>query len=1164
MEITLPPPRSLLSWLRPNSKMAVMLAIALLFLNLTPMQGVAAATTSPRAAHEIKITLNLRETRLKKVLAEIERQSRMSFFYSTSQINNSRIVSISGQGSLEEILQELFAGSDISWQIKGKHILLKKTAPEKLPKKNADLPLKAQDEPIATNEPVDVDIRGRVVDGEKDEALPGVSISVKGTTKGTISDSDGNFQLSVEGPEAVLVFAYIGYERQEVRVGSQSVMAIRLTPSNSSLNEVVVVGYGTQKRRDVTGSVSTVTAKEIEKVPVISLDQALQGRAAGVQVVNNSGAPGGSVQIRIRGTGSIYGGNDPLYVVDGVPLNNTLNGSAAGGNDLSNGLASINPADIESMEILKDASATSIYGARAANGVVLVTTKRGKTGKSRVSLNTFTGMQNFNNFYTLLNSQQFSALVNEGSSYAQRAPRFQTNPTANTDWQREIFRPAPINSLNLSVTGGDEKTQFLISAGYFNQQGVIINSGFKRGNFRFNIDHKLSSKVKVGVSLTGASSNTTRQRNSGGANVQDQGNVAYGPNIISSALVSSPAFPVYNADGSFGRDTLTGGNNPVQLALSSRLLGRDLRFIGSVYAEWAIAKGLTFRTNIGGDFSAFNEDFFFPPDPNAGRPGGSAIYSNNTSRSFLNENILSYTTNFADKHTLDALVGFSVQDNNSSYLTAQGSNFTTPLVSTLNGGSQFNVNPFNDVQGWGIVSYFGRVNYSFRDKFLLTANARVDGSSRFGPSRQYGFFPSGSVGYRLSEETFIKEISWISDLKIRASLGVTGNQEIPNSQWRGTFALGGGDNNYLGRLGGSAARLANPALSWESNVQTDVGLDVSLLRNRIELTADWFNKESRDMLLSVGLPLSSGFGSVFGNVGRMRNRGVELAVTSRNTTGKFKWETSFNIAFIQNKVLALTDSLPIRAGANTFQVGSGMFFSVFDREPNVDPATGLAVRRNINNDRNDDDTPRFDDRDLINAGSPLPRHFGGLTNSFSYAGFDLSVFLQWSYGNKIYNATRQIMEELTFNPTVGSFNNSSTEALTRWRQPGDVTAQHRVSYDSQAGRANLGYPSTRYVEDGSFLRLKNVSFGYTLPTAWVGKLGMSSARVYLTANNLLTFTNYKGYDPEVSANFGGSTQAQQSSGGGLGARLNNNLQIGVDNGSFPQTRTYLLGLSVNF
>ncbi len=1108
-----------------------------------------------------RISLRADNERMRTVLTRIEKAAQVSFMFQAKALGENPRLSVAVQNQpLGTLLNELLLSRQLTYDVVGRQIVISR----QITAQTTVAPPPALAEVTA---PVmaEIIITGRITD-ETNNPVPGATIRLKGSVAGTSSNAEGDFSLRLadNSGNGTLIISSLGFTTQEIALGNRTKVNVVLQSQAGSLNEVVVVGYGTQNRRDLTGSISTVTARDIEKIPVISLDQALQGRAAGVQVVNNSGAPGGSVQIRIRGTGSIFGGNDPLYVVDGIPLNNTLNGSAAGGNDLANGLASINPADIESMEILKDASATAIYGARAANGVVLVTTKRGKTGKSRVSVNVFTGLQNFNNFYTLLNAQQFAALVNEGSNYAGRAPRFQTNPTVNTDWQREIFRTAPLNSVNLSVTGGDEKTQFLISAGYFNQQGVILNSGFNRGSFRANIDHKLSQKVKIGVSFTGASSTTNRQRNSGGANVQDQGNVAFGPNIISSALVASPAFPAYNPDGSFGRDSIAGGNNPVQLATSSRLLGRDLRFIGNVYAEWQITNHLKFRTNVGGDFSAFNEDFFFPPDPNLGRPGGTAIYSNNTSRSFLNENFLSYSNRFGALHSLDALVGTSVQDNNSNYLTAQGSNFTTPLVSTLNGGSQFNTNPFNDVQGWGILSYFGRINYSFRDKLLLTANARIDGSSRFGPDRQYGFFPSGSVGYRLSEEAFIKNVSWISELKFRASIGITGNQEIPNSQWRGTFGLGGGDNNYLGRLGGSAARLANPSLSWESNLQTDIGLDLSLFQNRLQFTADVFNKESRDMLLSVGLPLSSGFGNVFGNVGRMRNRGLELALTSRNTTGKFKWETNFNIAFIENKVLALSDSLPIRAGANTFQVGSGMFFSVFDRQPNVDPATGFVVRRNLNNDRDGDGNPIFDDRDLVNAGSPLPVHFGGLTNTFSYAGLDLSVFFQWSVGNKIYNLTRQIMEELTFNGTVGSFNNSSVEALTRWRQPGDVTAQHRVSYDAVGGRANLGYNSTRYVEDGSFLRLKNVSLGYTLPGTLVNKLGMSSVRVYVTANNLLTFTRYSGYDPEVSANFGGSTQQQQSTTGGLGARLNNNLQIGVDNGSFPQTRTYLFGLNINF
>lgn len=983
-------------------------------------------------------------------------------------------------------------------------------------------------------------VQGTVTSLENNLALPGVSVSIKGTTKGTTADADGKYKINVPGDNTVLVFSFIGHTAEETVVGSRTVIDMALAPDIQSLKEVVVVGYGTQQRRDLTSSVSSVTAKEIGKLPVTGIDQALQGRAAGVEVVNNSGAPGSGVQVRIRGNTSLSASNEPLYVIDGVTINNTQGGYGAAGGDRLNGMAGINPADIESIDILKDAAATSIYGARGGNGVVIITTKKGKAGVPKISFNTYYGVQNVVRKLDLLDSREFADLINELEVRRGNNPIFQLLPTISTNWQDEIFRQASQYSANISASGGTEKSRYLISGGYFKQQGTLINTDFERFNFRLNMETELSKNVKIGTNVMLSNSNNNRSRNDGTIdNVFDRN---FAPSVIATALTFSPAIPVRNPNGTFALDTITRNisSNPVALATLPIIRANIFRIIGNVFAEAKLHENLTFRTNWGTDVRFDRENYFLPPNAlnplNAGAFNlGNANVSTLQEVFWQTENYLTYKKTFGTGHNLTGLAGFSLQENNTATTSASSQNFASPLVTIVSAGSLITgINEFRT--SWGFSSYFTRFNYDYQGRYLLQATVRTDGSSRFGDNRKYGFFPSGSVGWRISDEKFMKPLDWVSDLKLRASWGITGNAEFgDNFGSRSTIGYG---PLYLGignAVGVSPIRLANNDLRWERTIQSNYGVDISIFNSRISLTADYYVKDTRDLLLFVSLPATTGFGGTFQNIGRMRNSGIEFSVRSDNVVGSgFTWNTQFNIGFNKNKIVALADNNDIRAGANVARVGNPLSFVVFDLgDPIVNPQTGLL--------QNPGDSPN---RTETLGGSPFPKFTGGLTNNFAYKGFDLSVFLQFVYGNKIYNGTRSLIEDMR------GFYNGSKRLLDRWQNPGDVTDIPVASLAPEVVRNNSGFNSVRYLEDGSFLRVKNVTLGYNVPAKLSKKIGLRNLRVYASGQNLMVFTKYLGFDPEVNAVTGND--------------LFSNIARGLDSGTYPQARTVVMGVNVDF
>ncbi|MFD1142032.1 SusC/RagA family TonB-linked outer membrane protein [Larkinella insperata] len=997
---------------------------------------------------------------------------------------------------------------------------------------------------------VDKTITGTVT-SETGEGLPGVSVVIQGTTRGTTTDAQGSYRIVVPTDETTLIFSFVGYVSQEQIVKARSLINVQLVPDTKSLNEVVVVGYGQVKKSDLTGAVASVPVEELRKVAVTSLDQALQGRAAGVQITQNSGAPGGSTSIRIRGGNSIQGDNEPLYVIDGIPFKN----DGAGSGSSFNVLSTLNPSDIESISVLKDASSTAIYGSRGANGVVIITTKRGKAGKSTISLETYYGVQNVRRKYPVLNAREYAQFVNEANTNEGR-PAVYTPAQIEafgegTDWQDEIFRQAPMQNYQLSISGGDEKTQYSISGGYFKQNGIVVNSDFDRYSLRVNLDRKLTNKLKIGNSLTVNRTLTNQSRTDG-----DLGSAGQ---VTMAALQFPPILPVRTASGAYlitdPALTFT-ADNPVALARDSKNRNTAYRIFGNVFGEYQIIQGLDLRISLGIDGVLQKQDAYLPRSVSSGlAQGGSASIYNSQALTWLNENLLTYTRAFGTDHNLTALLGFTQQANRTETSRAQARNFVNDNLGSSNLASgSVPLTPESGIGTWGLQSYLARVNYGYKDRYLLTASFRADGSSRFGSNNRYGYFPSAALAWRISEESFMKGVRVLSDLKLRATYGLTGNQDgignYPAYSLLGTqnYVFGGTVSTGLG-----PNQIANPDLSWETTTQADIGVDVGLLNDRITLTADAYLKRTRDLLLNVTVPSTSGYASAIKNLGKVQNKGIELSVSSRNIDGAFRWNTDVNFALNRNKVLDIGGVSQIFAGSvanigqnlnsGIIRVGeplgsfygyttNGLYQTTDELAALSDPQARKPGDRkylDLNGDR------KIDDNDRAIIGRAQPKFIGGISNTFAYKGFELTAFFQGVYGNDILNANRFELEYLN------GTNNQNRDMLNRWTPTNTNTDIPRASTVRPANRI-----STRQIEDGSYLRLKNLQLAYNLPNPVLQSLKIQSVRVYVTAQNFLTWTRYSGFDPEVNR-FGQDSRSQ-----------------GFDYASYPAAKTLLFGLNVGF
>jgi TonB-dependent starch-binding outer membrane protein SusC len=999
-------------------------------------------------------------------------------------------------------------------------------------------------------------VSGKVNDANTGEPLIGASIQVKGTNRGAVTDLEGAYTLEV-GLNAILVFSYTGYESIEVGVGGQKNINQRLSPSNLRLDEVVVVGYGVQKKSQITGAISSVKASEIKDQPVSNLAGSIQGRVSGLNVMSTSGTPGAGLLVSVRGN------NAPLYVIDGIPqlsesnssLSTSFNlqGESVGPGQNLSSIADINPNDIESIEILKDASAAAIYGARAANGVILITTKRGKKGSQEANLNYYTGLQRVARPIKFMDSEQFVALIEEArkndlaiyqkdktafgpdfdpSVLTDPLDNFDLSSGLNTNWLDEVTQSAPISNYELSFRAGNDKTRYFTSFGYFDQTGVVINNFYKRLTYRLNLDQTINDRLTTGVTLNVAYSRNRRSFND---------NTYTG--TITNALGASPLMPVFEDDGSYsGFENYQASwlsDNPVKSATEIRAFTTGFRVLGSVYGEYKINPNLSFRTSFSTDGNFIYDDQFKSQlTADAEAVGGEAFEGNARTLTWLNENTLNYTKDFSGS-SLTVLGGLTFQRTTLDRASALGQGFPPGGLQRVSSAANI-LRATSEGSSFAILSYLGRVNYDIGSRFLFTASARVDGSSRFAKDNRYGFFPSGAFAWRMSNEEFFKNFKGtFSDFKLRMSYGLTGDQEIGDFQ-NVTFY---GPTRYDGRPGIGLRNLADPSLGWQQNRMLNLGIDFEIKGGRMFGSVEFF-KANKDRLLSEdAIPGTTGFQTVTRNSGEVQNTGLEFNLTAAVTkNAPFRWNINLNGTFIRNKIISLSsDGILLNAYSDlevthVLQVGQsiGSFWGL--KYLGVDPETGDVMHE----DTNEDGVVDFDDAQII--GKAMPDFFGGFTNTFMYRNWDLSIFSRFSLGNQVYNLIRATTENLGWSNEGGLssvYANNTLRVQDRWRKPGDQAAFGRASFVNP----NLFINSSHMVEDASFFRIQNVNLGYTFGR--VGKL--KGLRVYAEAQNLLILTKYSGFDPEVSSN-GGSIDRT----------------AGIDYGAYPSARTFLLGANLKF
>lgn len=973
-------------------------------------------------------------------------------------------------------------------------------------------------------------VSGRVTSAEDGSAIPGVNVVAKGSGTGTATDSDGRYSINVPSGSGSLIFSFIGLQLQEVSIGDRTIVDVAMAADITQLSEVVVVGYGTQERRSITGAIAKANGKEIlENIPVADPLQGLQGRVAGVQVTSGSGRPGQAQIVRVRGVASIgaAGSNDPLYVVDGVIISNRDDSRQAGTPNAGQGispLASLNPEDIQSIEILKDASAAAIYGSRASNGVVLITTKRGSYGaKTELNFSAYQGLQSLSNRLDFLDARQYREIQREARANAGNPvdPQFADDPSIiSTNWLDLILRnQSRISNYQLSAAGGNERTRFYVSLGYFTQEAILLKGDFKRISGRINLDHKATEKLTFGLNLQFAKSSSIQT---------PVDNSIYSP--WARSLDGRPDEKVYNDNGTFAINTF---NNAVQMFEPDQTTD-IFSSIGNFYAEYEIIKHLVFRSSIGASV-AYTKDFSYFPTTHPSGLGvdGDGTAGNALGTNWLTENTLTYNRKFLNnKLSASALLGYTFQEDNRerSYVSGRGypSDFFKYITSAADiySGS-------SDWTGNSIESYLSRINLDYDGKYLLSMAIRRDGSSKFGVNNRYGTFPSISAGWRISAENFMSGVNVVDDLKFRASYGKTGNQaSIGNFT---ALSLIGSGNNYNDNAGFAGSVIGNPDLTWETTIQTNIGFDLSVLNARLNVAFDYYNKETQDLLLAQPIPRTSGFASIQRNVGSISNKGFELNVRSINVDKKIKWTTDFNIARNINEVTKLANNnTPIDAGfVSRTAVGQslGSFFLV--KALGVDPQTGDMIFEDV------DGNGIIGGNDRQFLGSPWPDFVGGLTNTVSYKGFDLSVFFQFSFGNDIYKIYQEGINGTT---NLGaSLANMTTDVLNRWRAPGDVTDMPRAVTGAQGVFNNQR--SSRFLEDASYVRMKNITLGYTIPSSLLGKVGVRSARAYITGQNLLTFTKFSGFDPEAFSSL-------------------DDRQLGVDNAAIPQLKNITIGINI--
>ncbi|SHH48401.1 TonB-linked outer membrane protein, SusC/RagA family [Chryseolinea serpens] len=1006
-------------------------------------------------------------------------------------------------------------------------------------------------------------VSGRISDGADGSPIPGVNVIVKGTSTGSSTDANGSFVINVEDPNAVLVFSFIGYSTQEIPLNGKSSVDVVMQPDTQTLGEVVVVGYGSQSQREVTGSVQQVKGDEFKDIPVSQITQKLQGRLTGVQISQNTGKPGQGMQVRIRGQISLVAGSDPLYVVDGFPIVG----------DISN----INPDEIENISVLKDAASTSLYGSRAANGVVMVTTKKAQAGRTTVGFSAYYGVQQVpqKGRPQVMNGQEFAQFKKESAEDlgVTPDPAFQ-NPSQygkGYDWYDAMLRSAPIQNYSVSLASSNDKASASAVLGYFNQDGVLLNSNYKRYSLRVNTEYKVSDKVKIGFNAAPLFSINNTPSTDGAFYATNQNSAVPG-GLLNNALLTWPILPYKNADGTVPLTAFIPGVSAFPTPNWYRSLNdvtnktQTTRLISNAFVQFELLKGLTFKTSLNADVGNSNfinfkpttasEALFTPPPPTI----STSIRNETRYYSWLNENTLTYKTSFGD-HNLEILGGFSSQRYRMDYTQTRWTDFSDDRLKTLQTATNIDrTQSRDDVQEWSLLSYFARANYNFKGKYLFSVALRRDGSSRFGSDNKWGTFPSVSAGWNISDEAFMSGVKPISVLKLRASYGTVGNNNIGNYTQYATVSTT--TNAIFGSTlapGASLTTLGNKNLGWETTKAVDVGLDVGLFNDRISFVYDFYTKNTSNLLYSVAVPQESGFQNFNGNIGELKFWGHEFTISSKNTVGKVKWNTDFNIAFNDNKVVALSAGVDrIYGGQNGYatltQVGHrvGQFWGMvqdgvyknqadFDSSPKAAASqVGTVKFKDVNGDGVITNGGDKDDRTYI--GNPFPTAVFGLTNTVRYSNFDLTVVLSGTHGNSVAVMTDQGTTNLD-----GVFN-VLKEVKDRWRSPENPGAGKYGKTTS--GTANeRDWFHTRFISDGSNITVRNITLGYNVP---LKRNFISGVRLYASVQNLYRFTNYRGPNPEANAATGGDQSAVNAT------------NMGFDWATFPVPVTYTFGLNASF
>jgi len=1006
------------------------------------------------------------------------------------------------------------------------------------------------------------DVTGKITDAKDGSPLPGATVKVKGTSRVTTTAPDGTFKISFTGNSATLQISSVGYEDTEVNVTGGSV-SITLNPGNTSLSEVLVVGYGQSVKRDLTTSISRVKGSDVANTPVPNFLQGVQGRAAGVFIESQNGKVGEGIKVRIRGSASVSASNNPLYVVDGIVINTgTLSGNA---------LADINFNDVESFEILKDAAATAIYGSRGGNGVVIITTKKGKSGKAKFSVNMQYGNNNPTNKRGFLNSTEYltffrEAAVNAAKYHYNRGGNWFGFPneaaaitymtgvvegrfnrysglntgganwradTVNTNWEDLAFQESQTKIIEANASGGSEKTKYFISGSYNDQDGILFYNSFKRYAGRINLDQELNSRLKIGV-------NSTISRTEGRRVGQD--NEFTTPLQI---VALAPITPVRNNLGVlFDRPTTT-YYNPLIETENASYTSSTFRNISTVYGQLNIIKGLNFRSEYGLDVLTQNDKQFYGRRTINGQ-GTNGLGLNDWLRSvrYTTNNYFSYNTTIKDKHGIDATLGTSFEKSTVDATNVEGQQFANDDLrnianaATITGGT-------STLSEASILSYFGRVNYKFNDRYLLGLSGRVDGSSVFGENKRYGFFPAVSVGWVVSEENFLKNSNLVSFLKVRASYGSLGNsQGFGNYAWRGVYGTG----RYAGSASLAPASLQNDVLTWETTNQLDAGFEIGILRNKLVLEVDYYNKRSagngRGFIYNYPLPLTSGFASITRNIGEIENKGIEITLNTTNVDIRnFRWTTNFNLSHNRNKVLKIDgqqDTLSFNDGRymNALIVGQPIGVHYGPRYAGVDPANGDALYYEQDGKTTTND---YNSAGNFVVGDPNPKWFGGVTNTFTYKGFELSVMFQGVFDYEVVNGAGGFMSA-----RGDWFDNQTRDQLRRWQKPGDITDVPEARLNWFGDFQSPGV-STQYLEDASYVRLKQLTFAYNVPSTVLNKVKLSSVKAYVTGVNLFTWTKYTGWDPEVNTDYRAG-----------------NINQGGDFYAAPQIRSITFGLNIGF